>query len=59
VIAALYLEQVEERTRLSTKALEDKVHTLLEEMSRLESLLQELKGSKHELKNLQKHFHPS
>jgi len=54
VRAALYLKQVEERTGLSTEALEDKVHTLEEEVSRLEPLLQELKGSKHELKNLQK-----
>ena len=57
--AALYLEQVEERTGLSTEALEDKVRGLQEEAARLEPLLQELKGSKHELKNLQKHFHPS
>ena len=54
VKAALYLEQLEERSGLSAEALEDKVRTLQEEVARLEPVVQELKECKHELKNLQK-----
>jgi uncharacterized protein (DUF3084 family) len=54
VRAALSLQQLRERTGLSVEALEEKVHSLAEEVARLEPLVQNLKGCQREIKQLEK-----
>jgi len=54
VRAALYMEELHERTGLTADALEAKAHSLEEEVARLEPLAQELKGCEQQLEELEK-----